>query len=74
MSFGGFLGLGARVHPIPWEKLTYHDHDHGYRVDLNREQLENGPTLRLDEADRPTDRSYDERLYEYYGATQYWGV
>lgn len=74
MSFGGFLGIGARVHPIPWEKLTYQEREHGYCIDLSREQLEKAPTLRLDDADRPTDRAYDERMYEYYGATQYWGI
>ena len=28
VTFGGFLGLGAHHHTIPWEKLTY---DTGYR-------------------------------------------
>lgn len=23
MSFGGFLGLGAEEHAVPWSKLTY---------------------------------------------------
>lgn len=23
MSFGGFLGLGARIHPMPWSVLNY---------------------------------------------------
>ncbi|WP_051093316.1 PRC-barrel domain-containing protein [Sphingobium indicum] len=73
LSFGGFLGIGSRVHPIPWEKLSYDLGMHVYRVNLTREQLRNAPTLHLDEADRPSDRSADERLYDYYGANQYWG-
>src|SRR5271157_4713362 len=23
MSFGGFLGIGDRYHPLPWDALTY---------------------------------------------------
>ena len=23
MSFGGFLGIGEKYHPLPWESLTY---------------------------------------------------
>ncbi len=74
LSFGGFLGLGTHVHPLPWELLDYDADRHGYVVDLSREMLEKAPTLHLDEADRPSDRSYDERLYDYYGAPRYWGL
>lgn len=72
LSFGGFLGIGSHVHPIPWEKLAYDAQLHVYRVDLTRKQLEEAPIRHLDEADRPTIRSYDERLYEYYGVAPYW--
>lgn len=74
LSFGGFLGIGSHVHPVPWDLLTYDPDKHGYRVDLTREKLEQAPTLSLDEADRPSDRTYDERLYDYYGAPRYWGL
>jgi len=74
LSFGGFLGLRTHVHPVPWEKLSYDRDRHVYRIDLTREQIENAPVLHLDAADRPTARSYDERIYEYYGAARYWDV
>ena len=37
MSFGGFLGLGKRLYPIPWEKLRYDVGEGGYRTDLTEE-------------------------------------
>lgn len=74
MSFGGFLGIGSHVHPLPWELLDYDSERHGYLVDLTRAKLEQAPTLHLDDADRPSDRSYDEYLYDYYGAPRYWGL
>lgn len=74
LSFGGFLGMRSHVHPIPWDLLTYDQDKHGYAVDLTRDMLEKAPTLSLDEADRPSDRDYDERLFDYYGAPRYWGL
>src|SRR3546814_17306987 len=74
LSFGGFLGIGSHVHPLPWELLDYDPDRHGYVVDLSREVLEKAPMLRLAEADRPSDRAYAERLYDYYGAPRYSGL
>jgi sporulation protein YlmC with PRC-barrel domain len=74
LSFGGFLGIAGRAHPVPWDMLTYDLDRDGYVVDLTRDQLENAPTLRLDEADRPHDRSYDEEVAGYYGRLPWWGL
>jgi len=74
LSFGGFLGIAGRVHPIPWEMLTYDIDLDGYKVDLDRDQLENAPTLHLDESDRPRDRAYDEEVAGYYGRLPWWGL
>lgn len=75
MSFGGFLGIKSHVHPVPWEMLSYDVDRDGYVVDLTREQLENAPSLHLDETDRPRDQAYDEEVYSYYGKQPwYWGL
>jgi hypothetical protein len=44
MSFGGFLGIGERYHPLPWKALTYDTGLGGYVVDVSREQLERAPS------------------------------
>ena len=36
MSFGGFLGIGDRYHPLPWSVLDYETSQGGYVVDLDR--------------------------------------
>ncbi len=74
LSFGGFLGIAGRVHPIPWEMLTYDVDLDGYKADLDRDQLENAPTLHLDDAERPQDRAYEEELAGYYGRLRWWGL
>lgn len=74
LSFGGFLGIAGRIHPIPWEILTYDQDFDAYMVDLTQDQLKNAPTLKLDEADRPRDRAYDEEVAGYYGKLPWWGL
>ena len=34
MSFGGFLGMGASYHPLPWDQLTYDPVQGGYIVNF----------------------------------------
>ncbi len=73
LSFGGFLGLRERVHPIPWELLRYDVDRDGYSVDIASERLENAPTMRLDEDERPVDETYEE-ANAYYGTMKWWGL
>ena len=40
MSFGGFLGIGTRFHPLPWGALKYDTAKEGYVVDLDKKTLE----------------------------------
>jgi len=49
MSFGGFLGIGAHTHTIPWNKLDYDTSLGGYRTDITHEQLTGAPVTHGDE-------------------------
>ena len=66
MSFGGFLGVGERYHPLPWRALTYDTKLGGYVVDLGREQLEGAPSYARDEAPWG-DPAYGRGVSGYYG-------
>lgn len=77
LSFGGFLGIGERFHPIPWGVLKYDVANHGYMVPLDKGQLEAAPSYCKDELDAfgGEDHSYRDSLFAYYGrygATPYW--
>ncbi|MDN8999619.1 PRC-barrel domain-containing protein, partial [Staphylococcus aureus] len=48
MEFGGFLGMGADRHPLPWSKLKYDVNQEGYVVSLTKEQLCQGPKYPAD--------------------------
>lgn len=73
MSFGGFLGLGGDYHPIPWSKLKYETNMGGYVVDIESRVLEGAPAFAAGAAPRWGDKTYEEGLHRYYGASPYWG-
>ena len=73
LSFGGVFGFGEHVHPVPWEVLTYDVDLDAYVVDLTREQLEKAPMLRLDDADRPQPKDFEE-VSGYYAKLPWWGL
>ena len=67
MSFGGFLGIGDRYHPLPWKGLNYDTSLGGYRVDVGREQLERAPSYASGEMPW-SDPAYGRSVSDYYGA------
>jgi hypothetical protein len=72
LSFGGFLGIGGRHHPLPWDALRYDPALSGYVVNLTREQLEKAPTYG-DKTPPPwEDEAWGRRVHDYYGAEPYW--
>lgn len=49
MSFGGFLGIGERYHPLPWDSLCYDTDKGGYNVGVSADALRGGPSYDRDE-------------------------
>ena len=71
MSFGGFLGMGEKQHPLPWSALHYDPRKEGYIVNLSKEQLKGAPTLDPDGEFNWTS-DYGRSVDKYYGAQTYW--
>jgi uncharacterized protein YrrD len=72
MSFGGFLGIGDRYHPLPWDVLRYDPKESAYIVNLEKSMLEKAPSLARDEYESMQDRAWGERVYRYYNVPPYW--
>lgn len=70
MSFGGFLGIGERYHPLPWDTLTYDEEMGGYLVNVTRDQLEGAPSHGRNE-DPWSDPEYGRTVYSHYGVPFY---
>jgi len=71
MSFGGFLGIGEKYHPLPWSTLQYDESRGGYVVNLDKRKLESAPTYAMDDDFRWTPE-YGRSVDRYYGAPTFW--
>jgi sporulation protein YlmC with PRC-barrel domain len=73
-GFGGFLGIGNRHYPLPWDKLKYDTRMGGYVVDLDRRVLEGAPSYSDAEVAGWQDPAWGRRVYDYYGTPPYAGM
>jgi hypothetical protein len=72
MSFGGFLGIGDRHHPLPWGMLTYDTGKGGYVVNLDKKTLEGAPTYGNQESVNWEDETWGRKVHDYYGVPPFW--
>ena len=71
MSFGGFLGMGEKYHPLPWSTLQYDTKLSGYVVDLDKKALEGAPNYDIDVNFEWT-ADYGRKVDSYYKAPSFW--
>jgi hypothetical protein len=70
MSFGGFLGIGEKLHPLPWDALRYDRNLDGYVVNLTKKDLEDAPSYDTRNEPDWNDPNYGEGVRGYYGANR----
>ena len=70
VSFGGFLGIGERFHPLPWSLLDFAPDWGGYVVPLDKAALANAPHYDSDGLTAlggASHQSYWDVIGNYYG-------
>ena len=78
VSFGGFLGIGEKFHPVPWALLDFDVERGGFTVPLTPAALKDAPNYDAAEIRTlggPDYRTYGDTIYGYYGTygvTPYW--
>lgn len=71
VSFGGFLGMAEKYHPIPWASLTYDGEEKAYVVAYSKEELEAAPAGSIDELTLDGGVPVRDRIHTYYKADAY---
>ena len=66
LSFGGFLGMGTNLLPLPWARLSYNPRFEAYQLDIDDEELRRAPSFRADRDFDWGDRSQEAALHRYY--------
>jgi hypothetical protein len=70
MSFGGFLGIGEKYHPLPWSTLKY-DERKGRPRQSRQEDARERADLRYGRG-LPLTPDYGRQVDKYYNAPTYW--
>lgn len=71
VSFGGFLGIGARLHPLPWSLLAYDTEKQGYVVPVEGKSLRDAPHFDAEELEDFGGAHHSKsrtHIFDYYGA------
>ncbi|MEO7386503.1 MAG: PRC-barrel domain-containing protein [Gammaproteobacteria bacterium] len=71
VSFGGFLGIAEKFHPIPWSTLDYDEEAGAYVIDATRQQLEAAPSDSMSELLRDNGVHYRDRSFQHYQSPGY---
>jgi hypothetical protein len=65
LAFGGAMGTGESLLPLPWSYLTYDEAKNGYSLNLTSEQLKNAPKFKPSDAPE-FDLGYRRNLHQFH--------
>jgi hypothetical protein len=67
LAFGGFLGMGEDLYPLPWSSLTYDVDLGGYKTNVTEEQLKGAPKYSSSDDWNWGDTTRTSSVDQYYG-------
>ena len=72
LSFGGFIGVGAKYFAVPWSAFTLDAGEKRFILDVSKDRLENAPGFDKDHWPSMADRTWAMEIHAYYDAAPYW--
>jgi sporulation protein YlmC with PRC-barrel domain len=72
LSEGGFLGMGSKLHAIPWNALTLDTVGKCFHVDISAQGLKDDPGFDRDHWPSMADEAWGTSMHSYYNRQPYW--
>jgi sporulation protein YlmC with PRC-barrel domain len=72
LSFGGFLGLGDKWVPVPWDALTLKPDEKILILNIEKEKLQKAPNYERATLPELANRQWGAVIHTYYGYPPYW--
>jgi len=72
LAFGGWLGLGENLAPVPWDALRFTPGADRVTLNVDKEKLRKAPQFAKDKWPTTVERQWLANVYAYYGEKPYW--
>jgi hypothetical protein len=72
LSFGGFLGLGNKWVPVPWDALALQPDEKVLVLNIEKEKLQKAPNFEPSTLPDLANRQWGAVIHTYYGYPPYW--
>jgi hypothetical protein len=72
LSFGGFLGLGNKWVPVPWDALTLQPDEKVLVLSIEKEKIQKAPNFEPSTLPDLANRQWGAVIHTYYGYSPYW--
>jgi hypothetical protein len=74
LHFGGFLGIGDKHLPVPWQLMRYNPSLEAYEINLSDDELAKAPSYDAKSEFDWGDRDREIVIHDYYKTMPYWGA
>ena len=72
VSLGGFLGIGDKLVPVPWEFFSFRTEDHELFVDVEKQMLLDAPSFERSKWPDLGDEAWVGRIHGHFAQKPYW--
>lgn len=72
LEFGSFLGMGGKLFAVPWQALQLCAEDKCFKLDVQKEQLEQAHGFDPDNWPDMADRTWQTAVHKVYDTQPYW--
>jgi sporulation protein YlmC with PRC-barrel domain len=72
LSFGGFLGLGNKWVPVPWDAVVLRPDEKVLLLNIDKDKLQKAPNFDGTTLPELANRQWGAVIHTYYGYPPYW--